>query len=138
MTVLGRLTLVKTVHSLKALAPILVTLLGAVKVTLVMVFLIKALSPILVTGFPSNVEGITTEHIQKWGWRITEQGWVNFPDNQLRIYKNNPEIKWENKVHEILEGYKTVSHLPFQEEWCLYHPKTIERQEKQNNIYSKL
>jgi len=25
-----------------------------------------------------------------------------------------------------------------EEEWALYHPKSIERQEKQNNYYNKL
>jgi hypothetical protein len=89
-------------------------------------------------GRINTVEGITTEHIQKWGWRVSEQGWINFPDKQLRIYKNKPEIKWKNKVHEVLEGYKIISNLPFQEEWCLYHPKTIKRQEEQNSYYDAI
>jgi hypothetical protein len=32
----------------------------------------------------------------------------------------------------------TLSHLPLNDEWCLLHPKTIERQEKQNNFYEQL
>ena len=28
----------------------------------------------------NTVEGLTEEHIQKWGWRVDEKGWVNFPD----------------------------------------------------------
>jgi hypothetical protein len=63
---------------------------------------------------------------------------INWCDYQMRIYKNNPEIKWENKVHEVLGGYKTMSYLPIDEEWCLLHPKTIERQEKQNKFYSEI
>ncbi len=86
----------------------------------------------------NTVEGLTQEHINKWGWGINEQGWVNFPDYQWRVYKNNGKIKWINKVHEVLEGYKTMSYLPTEESWCLQHPKTIERQEKQNELYSKL
>ena len=86
----------------------------------------------------NTVEGLTQEHIQKWGWRVDEKGWVNFPDFQWRIYKNNGKIKWKNKVHEILEGYFSVSYLPTDEEWCLEHPKTIERQEKQNSYYNTL
>ena len=86
----------------------------------------------------NTVEGLTQEHIQKWGWRVDEKGWVNFPDPQWRIYKNNSKIKWKNKVHEVLEGYKTMSYLPIEEPWCLKHPKTIERQEKQNNYYNTL
>ena len=86
----------------------------------------------------NTVEGLTQEHIQKWGWRVDEKGWVNFPDFQWRIYKNNGKIKWKNKVHEILEGYNIVSYLPTEEEWCLEHPKTIEKQEKQNSYYNTL
>jgi glycosyltransferase involved in cell wall biosynthesis len=84
------------------------------------------------------VEGLTTEHINKWRWRINKNNWINFPDYQYRIYKNNDKIKWKNKVHETLEGYETVSHLPQDREWCLLHEKTIERQEKQNNYYNTL
>tara|TARA_R110000796_G_scaffold11940_3_gene39941 strand:- start:1558 stop:2181 length:624 start_codon:yes stop_codon:yes gene_type:complete len=86
----------------------------------------------------NTVEGLTQEHVQKWGWRVDEKGWVNFPDFQWRIYKNNGKIKWKNKVHEILEGYFSVSYLPTDEEWCLKHPKTIKKQEKQNEYYNTL
>jgi len=86
----------------------------------------------------NTVEGLTQEHINKWGWGVNEQGWVNFPDYQWRVYKNNGKIKWVNKVHEVLEGYKTMSYLPTEEPWCLQHPKTIEKQEKQNNFYDTL
>ena len=86
----------------------------------------------------NTVEGLTPEHIQKWGWRIDENHRVNFPDLQMRIYKNSPEIKWKNKVHEVLEGYDRYSELPHNEELCLIHEKTIERQEKQNNYYNTL
>jgi len=86
----------------------------------------------------NTVEGLTQEHINKWRWRVNEKGWVNFPDLQWRIYKNDGKIKWKNKVHEVLEAYTTISQLPHDEEYCLYHPKTIDRQEKQNKFYEKL
>tara|TARA_B110000503_G_scaffold65176_1_gene102478 strand:+ start:119 stop:748 length:630 start_codon:yes stop_codon:yes gene_type:complete len=86
----------------------------------------------------NTVEGLTKEHIQKWGWNVNGKGWVNFPDLQWRIWKNKPEIKWKNKVHEVLEGYNTYSALPADELLCLYHPKDIKRQEKQNNYYNTL
>ena len=86
----------------------------------------------------NTVSGLTQEHIQKWGWRVDEKGWVNWPDYQWRIWKKKPEIKWRNKVHEVLDGYKTYSPLPAQEQLALYHPKDIDRQEKQNELYSKL
>jgi hypothetical protein len=84
------------------------------------------------------VQGITPQHIQAWGWKQNEKGWIQWPDHQWRIYKNSPDIKWKNKIHEILDGYKTYSGLPELEEYALYHPKTIEKQEKQNNYYSTI
>jgi hypothetical protein len=86
----------------------------------------------------NTVDGLTQEHIAKWGWNVISPGWVNFPDYQWRIFKNKPEIKWKNKVHEVLEGHKMLSTLPAEEEYCLFHPKTIEKQEKQNNYYNTL
>jgi hypothetical protein len=86
----------------------------------------------------NTVEGITQDHIKQWGWNIDSKGWINFPDYQSRIYRKSEDIKWVNKVHERVEGTKTYSYLPDEEHWCLYHPKTIERQEKQNSYYATL
>jgi hypothetical protein len=86
----------------------------------------------------NTVEGLTQEHIQKWRWNINEKGWVNFPDYQWRIYRRTESIRWKNKVHEVLEGFKTYTSLPADEVYSLYHPKTIDRQEKQNNYYDTL
>jgi hypothetical protein len=86
----------------------------------------------------NTVEGLTQEHIQQWGWRVDGNGWVNWPDWQHRIYRNNDDIKWQNKVHEILAGHKQFTYLPVSEEYALFHPKTIGRQEKQNEYYNKL
>jgi glycosyltransferase involved in cell wall biosynthesis len=85
----------------------------------------------------NTVEGLTPEHIQKWGWRV-ENGRVNFPDYQWRIWKNNGNITWKNKVHEVLQGYNSLTDFPPIDELCLVHPKTIIRQEKQNEYYNTL
>jgi hypothetical protein len=84
----------------------------------------------------NTVEGLTQEHIQRWGWNISEDGWVNYPDYQNRIFKNKPEIYWVNKVHEKIIGAMTTAEMPYGLD--LIHPKTIERQEKQNNFYNTL
>ena len=109
--------------------------------------LITAL-PIILEANPDNdvylvprvntVEGLTEQHISKWRWKINNDGWINYPDYQWRIWKNKPEIKWKNKVHEVLDGYKTYAPLPAKEELSLYHPKDIDRQEKQNAYYETL
>ena len=86
----------------------------------------------------NTVEGLTDEHIKIWRWNVNDKGWVNWPDYQWRIWKNKPEIKWKNKVHEVLEGHKSYAALPSQEELALYHPKEISKQEKQNQYYNTL
>ena len=86
----------------------------------------------------NTVRGLTKEHVKKWGWVVDNNGRVNFPDYQCRILKNVKRIKWKNKVHEILTGHKTESRLPANDEFCIHHPKTIDRQEKQNALYSTL
>jgi len=86
----------------------------------------------------NTVEGITEQHIKQWGWNLTEQGWVNYPDYQSRIFRRDENIRWVRPVHEQIQGAKTYSHLPPMEELSLYHPKTIEKQEKQNQLYSEI
>ena len=86
----------------------------------------------------NTVEGLTQEHINKWRWNVNEKGWVNWPDYQTRIIQNSPKIKWQNKVHEQIVGISTKGALPMEEEWCLYHPKSIEKQEIQNKLYENI
>lgn len=86
----------------------------------------------------NTVEGLTQEHINKWQWKVDGKGWVNFPDYQTRILQNSPKISWASKVHEVLTGHNNFVMFPAEEEYCLYHPKGIERQERQNNFYSAL
>ena len=84
------------------------------------------------------VNGITDFHLNLWKWRTTEQGWINFPDYQARIFKNTDEIKWVKPVHEVIDGAKTYSHLPPHEELTLKHVKDIKRQEIQNKLYEDI
>jgi glycosyltransferase involved in cell wall biosynthesis len=86
----------------------------------------------------NTVEGLTETHIQKWGWNVNEKGWVNFPDVQTRIYKNSDKIGWSGKVHERIVGFESYTSFPADEIYCIKHPKTIDRQEKQNDYYSTL
>ena len=81
---------------------------------------------------------MTQDHINKWRWQVNEDGWVNWPDYQGRIYKRSPMIEWKGKVHERIEGMNKYSHLPAKEEFAFHHPKTIDRQEKQNKFYESI
>ena len=114
-------------------------------------FLIQNIK-ILIESNPSDVfivprinivEELTKEHIEQWGWRINEKGWVNYPDPQKRIYKNSPYIQWKDpegqpQIHGMVTGYKTYVNLPYEEEWSLYHMKDVKKQEYQNNLYDNI
>lgn len=94
---------------------------------------------LLITPRKNLVEGLTQEHINKWGWRVTPEGWVNWPDAQKRIYKNDPKIQWSgHQVHGMVKGYETYAALPMEEEFSITHNKTINRQEKQNSRYTDI
>lgn len=86
----------------------------------------------------NTVEGLTQDHVSKWGWNVNEKGWVNFPDVQTRIIQNSPKIQWVGKVHEVIFGHRSQAVLPIQEEYCILHHKHIHRQEIQNTLYSML
>jgi hypothetical protein len=86
----------------------------------------------------NTVEGLTQSHIDKWKWNVNQNGWVNFPDYQTRLYRRTSDIEWQGKVHERIIGYNTLSILPQQPEFCLYHHKEIERQERQNDYYDTI
>jgi len=110
-------------------------------------FLVQNLHDILLTNDDIDVmivprwnivEGITEEHISKWRWKYDDWGRVNWPDWQMRIYRNHPRINWVNKVHEKLDGFSKYTFLPEEKEYCLFHNKTIDRQEKQNNFYNTI
>ena len=85
----------------------------------------------------NTIGGMEQKHIDKWGWRVTENKWVNYPDYQARVFRRDESIRWTRPLHEYIAGCKTYAHLPPQEELSLYHPKTIEKQEKQNMFYNK-
>jgi len=84
------------------------------------------------------VDGLTDEYIQKWKWNVDDKGRVNWPDPQWRVYKKSESIRWINKVHEKLDGYDTISNLPWVEELSLFHHKDIDKQIKQNDYYDTL
>ena len=84
----------------------------------------------------NTVSGITDEHIKKWGWNVNEKGYINFPDQQGRIFRK--KMSFYGKVHERIVGGEKFATLPLDEEYCIQHHKQIERQERQNNFYNTI
>ena len=85
----------------------------------------------------NTIDGMTQEDVQRWGWRVSEKSWVNYPDYQARVFRNDETIRWTRPLHEYIKGCKTYAHLPPHEELSLYHPKTIEKQTQQNMFYNQ-
>jgi glycosyltransferase involved in cell wall biosynthesis len=86
----------------------------------------------------NTVEGLTQEYIQKWRWNVNEKGWVNFPDWQMRLYRNCDWVKWDGLLHSKVEGHKSYVFLPTEELFCIIHQKQLARQVEQNNLYDKI
>jgi glycosyltransferase involved in cell wall biosynthesis len=84
----------------------------------------------------NTVDGITQEDINKWGWQVNDKGWINWPDAQGRIFRKG--MNFYGKVHEQIIGGQKFSSLPLDEEYCIIHEKSIERQRRQNNLYNSL
>lgn len=90
----------------------------------------------------NTVDGITDEYVNQMGWKKVEINGlevINPYDYQIRLFKNQPSIKYHGKVHEQIKGYSFLTALPTDTfDWCLFHPKTFERQTKQNQFYEQL
>lgn len=84
------------------------------------------------------VEGVTSEYVRLQGWRMNELGHINPPDYQSRLYRNNSDIHWENKVHETIKGHKSYHNLPNIPIFCILHYKVFEKQKRQNEFYSQI
>lgn len=86
----------------------------------------------------NTVEGLTAEHIERWGWRVNDDGWVMWPDYQSRLYRNSPDIVWIGKVHERIDGHENFVRLPELKDYSILHDKHIDRQEEQNAFYDEI
>lgn len=88
-------------------------------------------------AFPreNRVSGMTPEKLKEFRWFEKPEG-INWPDYQFRFYKNCPEIKWKGKVHEKPSGCGKCFLAP--PEVKLVHIKSLEKQQKQCDYYTKL
>jgi hypothetical protein len=76
--------------------------------------------------------------IKAYAWTVNEHQWINWPDYQPRIYKNNGLIRWAGAVHEQIVGHSTHAFIDADPNYAIIHTKTIEKQRQQNNLYSQI
>ena len=63
---------------------------------------------------------------------------VNFPDYQSRIYRNLAHIRYQRRLHEKVEGFKSYTFVPPQKDYAIIHEKSIEKQRQTNLNYNKM
>lgn len=97
----------------------------------------------------NDFKGVNEAHAKQWGWVLTYNPrpsindkvlnpLVNWPDYQWRIFKRDyPRISFKRRLHERIEGYSSYVILPADQNYALYHDKTIEKQIETNLRYNK-
>jgi len=100
------------------------------------------------------VKGLTSDYAKSQGWNVMTMDivadefiqslgigntveLVNPFDPQQRIWKNSPRVRFEGSVHERLTGYATETKFGNDFNWMIYHIKSIQRQQKQNEFYEQ-
>ena len=73
--------------------------------------------------------GLTQEWLEKYKFKTNELDWINWPDYQGRILKNNENIKWTRGLHEVVSGTDKIVQLQADSRIALWHIKSIEKQD---------
>ena len=81
--------------------------------------------------------GVTELDVKTWGWNY-QDGMINFPDYQSRVYRNLSHIRYQRRLHEKVEGFKTYTFVPPQKDYAIVHEKAIEKQRQTNLNYNKM
>lgn len=84
----------------------------------------------------NKVKDMPMGYLLERKWTIDDKLRINWPDYQIRLYRNHPSLYWVGKVHETLCHVPVLGHLP--QSAYLEHHKTFDRQVAQNGLYDKL
>ena len=82
--------------------------------------------------------GYTQKWLSKHSFKVNELGWINWPDYQGRVYKNNGIVKWTKGLHETITGSENTKSLGANPDLSLWHIKSVEKQELQDIFYKTL
>lgn len=89
----------------------------------------------------NRIIGLDMSYVAKMHWTcpiIYGDYAINYPDYQIRLFRNRREIKYHNAIHEIPVGYKNAKFLSTNSMLEFIHIKTQERQERQNKLYAEI
>ena len=82
--------------------------------------------------------GYTQKWLSKHSFNVNELGWINWPDFQGRVYKNNGIVKWTKGLHETITGSENTKGLAANPDLSLWHIKSVEKQDLQDKLYKTL
>ncbi len=82
--------------------------------------------------------GYTQEWLKQYNFSINDLGWINWPDYTGRIFKNDPSIRYGNKVHERVMGAQKPIQLNPNPNLATWHIKSVEKQMSQDSLYSSI
>lgn len=82
------------------------------------------------------IPGATREFLKECKFNVSPEGFINWPDYQGRIYKQN--LTWVGDVHEKIQGHKTSGQLPPQAHAALWHIKSVQKMKTQAEYYKSL
>ena len=84
------------------------------------------------------IPGYTEKWLKTMNFSVNDLGWINWPDWQGRVVKNDKRIYWGNKLHERIQGATKVIQLSINPSLALWHIKSVERQDSQDLMYKGL
>ena len=94
--------------------------------------------------------GSTKEWLDACNFKVNEVGWINWPDYNCRIFKNEPtKIRFTNSLHESITGFEKRIIIEAKPELAIWHIKSVEKQDNrwedgryvvpgEDNLYDKL
>ncbi len=85
----------------------------------------------------NKLDNLNLDYIHTLGWVVDKDHRINYPDYQGRVYKNEPGIKWNRPVHEVITGHKTQLVLPKNANVDIIHHRDMEHQVRSNNFYNE-
>ena len=71
---------------------------------------------------------MTESDRQAFGFKVNENGWINWPDYQTKIYKRCDYIKWSPTLHTRLTGSEKCVALEAIPAIGLWHIKSMDKQ----------
>lgn len=80
--------------------------------------------------------GYTQAFLKKHNFHCNQNGWINWPDYQGRVYRKS--LEWSGKVHEKISGAKSPIGLKDVPQFALWHIKSVAKQNKQNALYDQI